>query len=105
MADQSESPTPKSTSAAASKKPGRGRRKGTPGVEYGNLTFRLPLAMERSLRFVCFQLEVNPKAIFKTPDAIVEESVRRYLELLGKHMPITPPSGTPETKAPSESAS
>lgn len=104
MADQSESFGLKSTSSSTSKAPKRGRRKGTPGVEYGNLTFRLPLAMERSLRFVCFQLEVNPKAIHKTPDALVEEAVRRHLELLGKHMPLNP-GGAPDAKAPSEPAS
>jgi len=72
-----------------------------PGVEFGKLKFQLPLAMERALRFASFELEVNPKAVHVTPDALVIEAVRRHLDLLGKHIAFTP-GMWPNSKADSE---
>ena len=105
MSDDSESSAPRPASSPPAPKASKGgKRKGTPGVEYGKLKFHLPFAMERALRFACFELEINPKAVHKTPQALVEESVRRHLDLLSKHISF-PPGMLSNTKGAPESAS
>lgn len=101
MADQPESPTPTlppTPPSGRNTKTGKG--KNSPKVEYGTMRFRLPKALERAIRYASFELEENPNAIHKTPQALLEEAVRRHLNLLGKHITfpagMLPPKSTPE---------
>jgi hypothetical protein len=103
MNNQPEQISSKPVSAPALPKATRGKHKGNPGVEYGKIAFRLPLHMERALRFASFQLEINPKATHKTPQAILEEGLRRHLDALSKHIEFLPNMltlpKTPDTNA------
>ena len=91
MADQSESPIPTSTSTPATVKNGKaGKAKSSAKVEYGAMRFRLPKGLERAIRYAAFELEENPKSIHKTPQAILEEGARRYLDFLSKHVNFPP---------------
>lgn len=103
MSNQSEPISSKDTASLTASKAKIARRRNEPNVEFGKLKFRLPLHLERAIRFAAFELEVNPKAIHTTPEALVIEGVRRYMESLTKH--ITFPVGMwPNDKADSESA-
>jgi hypothetical protein len=104
MADQPESPAPNPNLTPPTPPTGKNgkvaKSKNSPKPEYGAMRFRLPKSLERAIRFASFELEENPKAIHKTPQAIVEEGMRRHLELLSKHINfppgMLPPKSTPE---------
>lgn len=101
MADQAESPVPILPPIPVSGKNTKtGKTKNSPKVEYGAMRFRLPKSLERAIRYASFELEENPKAVHKTPQALLEEAVRRHLDLLSKHIhfPVgmLPHKSTPE---------
>ena len=60
---------------------GNGGRKAK--TEYGKMSFRLPVDHERALRYASLMLEKTPNAA-STPQAMVEDAVSRYIELLRK---------------------
>ena len=60
---------------------GNGGRKAK--TEYGKTNFRLPVDHERALRYASIMLEKTPGAVNK-PEAMVEDAVSRYIELLRK---------------------
>jgi hypothetical protein len=92
MADNPESPTSNSDDTSAAGKSGKaGKAKKAPKVEYGSMRFRLPKGLERALRYASFEMEEKPKAVHKTPQAILEDGMRRHLDYLSKY--ITFPSG------------
>ena len=91
MTDQPE-PSPLSSDATPPPvKNGKvGKAQKSPKPEYGTMRFRLPKSLERAVRYASFELEENPKAIHKTPQAILEEGTRRYLDFLKKHINFPP---------------
>ena len=91
MTDQPESFIPNSDAISPTGKNGKvGKAKSSSKVEYGTMRFRLPKGLERAVRYASFELEENPKAIHKTPQAILEEGTRRYLDFLKKHINFPP---------------
>jgi hypothetical protein len=100
MADQPESPVPNADAIPPTGKNGKvGKGKNFPKVEYGAMRFRLPKSLERALRFASFEMEEKPKAIHKTPQAILEDGMRRHMDYLSKYITF-PPGMLPHKSTP-----
>jgi hypothetical protein len=106
MVDQPESPVPNPNLTPPTPPTGKNgkvaKSKNSPKPEYGAMRFRLPKALERAVRFASFELEENPKAIHKTPQAILEQGTRRYLDLLSTNKHVNFPPGMLPPKSTQE---